>query len=69
MYLGVGDSSGDVKRLQKFLNWYLGYGLKVDGNFGAMTRRAVKEWQKSRGIQETGLFGEVSLKEAKKVKK
>lgn len=69
LYLGEGDSGSDVKRLQKFLNWYLGYGLKVDGQFGAMTRRAVIAWQKKCGFTNTGLFGETSLKTAKIAKK
>lgn len=68
-YLGHGDSGAEIKKLQKFLNWYLGYDLKVDGNFGAMTRRAVIAWQKSQKIRETGLFGTTSLKIAKSVKK
>lgn len=68
-YLGMGDKGTEVKKLQKFLNWYLGYGLKVDGQFGAMTRRAVIEWQKTQKFTNTGLFGETSLARAKRVAK
>lgn len=64
-YLTLGDSGSGVKSLQKFLNWYLGYDLKVDGKFGELTRRGVKAWQKSQGISQTGDFGEVSLSHAK----
>ena len=69
LYLGLGDKGSDVKKLQKFLNWYLGHGLKVDGDFGAMTRRAVLEWQESQKLEKTGLFGKTSLGIAKKVTK
>ena len=69
VYLGHSDSGKEVKNLQKFLNWYLGYGLKEDGKFGDLTRRGVIAWQKSQKLRETGLFGETSLKLAKSVKK
>ena len=67
--MGLGDRGSEVKKLQKFLNWYLGHGLKVDGDFGAMTRRAVLEWQESQKLEKTGLFGKTSLGIAKKVTK
>ncbi len=68
-YLQQGDTGIQVKRLQKFLNWYGDYNLAVDGIFGAKTLAAVKDFQKKTKLEVDGLFGKKSLAKAKKVKK
>lgn len=68
-YLQFGDHGEEVKKLQKFLNWYGGYGLKVDGDYGAKTRAAVREFQLKQGLSGDGMFGVVSLKKAKEIER
>lgn len=68
-YLCRGNISKQVSYLQKFLNWYGDYGLKVDKNFGALTEAAVEDFQKKEGLTVDKLFGKKSLAKAKKVKK
>lgn len=63
-------SSGlQVERLQKFLNWYGGYKLTVDGDFGNKTYSAVLDFQKKEKLTIDGIFGTASLKKAKAIKK
>lgn len=68
-YLCKGDKGEQVKRLQRFLNWFGGYGLDVDGSFGALTKKAVEKFQKAAKIKCDGYFGEESLRAAKAVTK
>lgn len=68
-YFEDGDDGTQVKNLQKFLNWYGGYGLKVDGIVGPKTITAVKKFQKAEKLTADGLFGAKSLAKAKAVKK
>lgn len=63
------DKGTNVKRLQKFLNWYGNYKLAVDGIVGAKTISAVKKFQKSVKIKQDGLFGKNSLAKAKTAKR
>lgn len=68
-YLSKGDNGGQVKRLQKFLNWCIGAKLTVDGDFGSKTEKAVKNFQKKYGLTVDGYFGKGSLAKAKSIKK
>lgn len=68
-YIDKGMSGKNVELLQAFLNWYGGYGLKVDGEFGDKTLIAVKDFQKKEGLEVDGQFGKASLEKAKAVKK
>ena len=68
-YFKKGDKGKQVKRLQKFLNWYGIYGLKVNGKLGSKGIKAIKKFQKSVGLKADGVFGKKSLAKAKKVKK
>lgn len=68
-YLTAGDQGVQVKYLQKFLNWYGGYGLAVDGDFGSNTDVAVEKFQKAEKLTIDGKFGSKCLAKAKKVKK
>lgn len=67
--LKKGDKGDEVIRLQRFLNWFGGYGLAVDGHFGPLTENAVKDFQKKVGITTDGHFGPISLAAAQKVVK
>lgn len=68
-YLKTGGEGTAVKNLQKFLNWYGNYGLKVDGAYGAKTKDAVEKFQKAEGLTVDGCFGKKSLAKAKVVKR
>ena len=68
-YFKTGDTGSQVKYLQKFLNWYGGYGLTVDGDLGDKTLSAVKKFQKAERLTVDGKFGAKSLAKAKTVKK
>ena len=50
-----GSKGTNVKNLQKFLNWYGGYGLKVDGICGVKTIAAIKKFQKKEGLVVDGI--------------
>lgn len=67
--LKKGSKGNEVKNLQKFLNWYGNYGLKVDGDFGTNTYNAVKKFQKATGLTVDGIWGAKSLAKAKSIKK
>ena len=64
-----GDRGTEVTRLQNFLNWYGNYALKPDGDFGAQTELAVKDFQSKNALTADGIFGTASLAKAKAVKK
>jgi hypothetical protein len=61
--LRLGDKSADgwVEYLQESLNQRIGAGLKVDGDFGNDTLKAVKKFQRSfkdQGVLEDGIVGD-----------
>ena len=60
-----GTKADKVKTLQKFLNWYGGYGLAVDGICGKGTVNAIKKFQKAEGIKADGIYGTNSQAKAK----
>lgn len=68
-YFQYADTGTQVKNLQKFLNWYGGYNLEVDGDLGSKTRAAVRDYQDKEGLAVDGLFGKASLNRAKIIKK
>ena len=47
----------DTAYAQKALNQFGGYGLAVDGIYGAKTKAAVKKFQKENGLTEDGILG------------
>lgn len=67
--LKMNASGLQVQRLQKFLNWYGGYKLVVDGAFGNKTYLAVVDFQKKEKLSADGIFGSASLNKAKTIKK
>lgn len=68
-FFAKGDEGTQVANLQKFLNWYGGYKLTADGDFGAKTEQAVKMFQKAEKLVNDGKFGSTSLIKAKAIKK
>ena len=68
-YFKNGDTGTQVRNLQKFLNWYGGYKLAVDGDLGPKTLSAVKDFQIKEKLEVDGLFGKASLARAKIIKK
>lgn len=54
--LRMGDKGLDVRNLQQTLN-DKGYNLTVDGDFGALTQAAVKNFQRANGLTDDGVVG------------
>ena len=67
--LKKGSKGTQVKYLQQFLNWYGSYGLVVDGDFGAKTDYAVKDFQKKEGLEVDGIVGIKTRNKMQSVKK
>lgn len=63
-----GDKGEEVKKMQKFLNWYGGYGLVVDGIVGRKTIEAVRYYQGRERLKVDGAFGSECLARAKVVR-
>lgn len=55
----------EVKRWQKFLNWWYGFKLAVDGDFGNNTEFATIEFQEAHGLGTDGIAGPKTLAKAK----
>lgn len=64
--IGSGDKGSEVTKLQRFLNWFGGYGLAIDGEAGPKTVAAIKSFQSHIHITADGWFGTASLTMAKK---
>lgn len=60
MVLRYGSSGGSVSELQKLLN-NNGYSLDVDGNFGAKTQAAVKDYQTKNKLTVDGMVGDETM--------
>ena len=70
LYLMKGDTGEEVKKLQKYLNWYdPKNNLTVDGVFGNATENAVKKFQTEQKITVDGKAGTGTLEKMKAVKK
>ncbi len=67
-YLQNGDEGTAVKQWQDFLKWY-GYDLEADGDFGDITEKYTKEFQKAVGLKPDGYPGKDTIAKAKKVRK
>jgi hypothetical protein len=66
--LRSGSRGTKVTYLQKFLNWFGNYGLKVDGIFGKATKAALQKFQKKVGLKADGIYGTLSYGKAKAYK-
>ena len=64
--LSEGETGTDVKQAQEFLAWAGFYDKKIDGNYGEEVTKAVKQFQKASGTEETGMFGSTCISNAKK---
>ena len=58
--LKIDDKGEDVKNLQRLLNAN-GFSLTVDGHFGQNTDKAIREFQKKRGLKIDGIVGVKTL--------
>ena len=56
---------GEIKKLQKLINWIACEKIAVDGKYGAYTELAVRDAQKVMGLKSDGLFGPATLAGAK----
>lgn len=68
-YLAQGDTGKQVKRLQKFLNWYRSFDLAIDGSFGPLTDEALRKFQKAEKLTVDGKYGPKSSEKAETIKK
>lgn len=66
-YFSLGDTFTDVRKLQKFLNWYGDYGLALDYEYGVKTEAAVKDFQTKEGLKVTGRFTADDLQKARAI--
>lgn len=62
--LKKGDSGNAVKELQRFLNWYTGAKLTLDGQFGGNTESKLMTFQVTEGLVADGVYGNNSYKKA-----
>lgn len=60
-----GSKGEQVKYLQKFLNWYTGAKLDVDGEFGPATGYQLERFQETEGIETDRIYGKISHSKAK----
>ena len=60
---------GEIKRVQRVLNWVLNADLVVDGMYGEKAVAAVKKLQKMTGLTVNGKFGDKCLGVCKEYKK
>lgn len=67
--LKKGSKGTQVIYLQKFLNWYGGYAVACDGQFGNATLKALKDFQTKEKLTVDGVWGSKSLAKAKTIKK
>lgn len=66
--LKKGMHGSNVGALQKFLNWYGKFNLEVDNDFGKLTEKAVKVFQKTEGLVVDGICGAKTIAAIKKYK-
>ena len=60
--LKKGVKGEDVKKLQELLNKAGGYNLAADGDFGSKTDKAVRSFQKTKGLTVDGKAGKNTIK-------
>ena len=58
-------STTDVKKWQKFLNWWYEFNLVIDGDFGNKTEAATVEFQEAHGLVADGIAGPNTFAKAK----
>lgn len=55
--LSKGSTGGQVQTIQALLNGFINSRLSLDGIYGSKTEQAVKNYQKSRGLDVDGIVG------------
>lgn len=68
-YLKQGDTGTQVKNLQRYLNWFGGYNLAEDGDYGAKTAKAVELFREKTKLTKGNRFGKGCLAKSKTIKK
>ena len=58
-------TKAEVKKWQKFLNWWYNFGLEVDGDFGNKTEIATIDFQDAHNLGTDGVAGPKTLAKAK----
>jgi peptidoglycan hydrolase-like protein with peptidoglycan-binding domain len=66
--LKKGAVGGEVRLLQTMLNFH-GASISVDSSFGSATDKALREFQKSRGLDADGSAGPATWNELMKLAK
>ena len=61
-------TKAEIKNWQKFLNWWYGFKLDVDGIFGDKSEKATIEFQDAHGLSADGIAGSKTLAKAKNYK-
>ena len=61
-YFQYGDSSPEIKKIQRFLKAQGLYKGRIGGNYKRLTRKAVRKFQSEHGLAIDGLFGPECLK-------
>lgn len=64
-----GDVADRVGDMQAFLNWYGGYGLVVDCEFGDKTRAALLDFQTKEGLVADAICGKDTIARMKAIRK
>lgn len=69
--LRLGDKGTQVKRLQKYMNWFFGdHVVEVDGEYGEKTQKYAKKMRVALGMTEKeGIIGQVCVKRMKAYRK
>ena len=67
LVLRVGSKGTQVRNLQLDLNYLLGSGLVVDGDFGNNTKNALMTFQRKYGLGVDGIYGNQSYGKMKEL--
>ncbi len=68
-YLKQGDTGIQVERLQTYLNWFGGYNLEIDGEYGKKTAKAVELFREATKLPKGNRYGKGCLAKSKTIKK
>lgn len=61
------NASSDVMKWQTFLNWWSNGKVSVDGEFGSITEKFTKQFQKTYSLTTDGVAGSLTIEKAKEV--
>lgn len=63
------NMKSDIKLIQEFMNWAIDAKLDIDGEYGDLTTKAVKDFQSKTGIDVDGRYGKDTRSAAQKYQK